>query len=155
MSYADSTESISRSSTTISTISRAGTALSSLPIETVLLNYRHSGPSSSGSQDTKPFGILVASSIQERYLGLDWALVELSDDSVTNCRKEILKKLDNVLISGHVASTLERSVVVTSFTGYSGRLMGTISPGFTPMKLSPRSKFQDVWTVKFDLPLSK
>jgi hypothetical protein len=146
---------MSRVDTTNSTASRVGTGLASSALETVVLYEKGNDASSSSSQVTSHVGALKSSSTQGTQLGLDWALVELSDNSVRSCRKTFLRmpQSANILVPQHIASTVEREVNVTFITGYSGTLTGTIAPGFTRMRLLPRSKFQEVWTLNLDKPL--
>jgi hypothetical protein len=97
------------------------------------------------------------SSFQEGQLGLDWALTELSESYIELQRNTFKASgYDARSITNHnIPFTVEHEVNVTSITGYSDTLTGVLSPSLTHMKLSPRSKFQDVWTVTFDTPLSK
>jgi hypothetical protein len=126
------------------------------PIETKVLHKEKNISSPSIRQDSSKLGVLTAQSAQESQLGLDWALIRLSDNSVEDARRAFCCNNFAAVNSPHyIISTLEEEVSVTSITGYSGTITGVLSPGFTPMKLSPRSKFQDVWTIVFDKPLSK
>lgn len=127
----------------------------SSPIETGVLYEENNILSPPVRQDSSKLGFLASHSAQESQLGLDWALIRLSDSSVEDARKAFRWHDFATINPPHcIISTLEEEVGVTSITGYSGTITGVLSPGFTPMKLSPRSKFQDVWTIVFDKPLS-
>jgi hypothetical protein len=113
--------------------------------------------SPSVSDATKRIGTLAYSTNQEQQFGLDWALIELSSSFVEYYRAVFLVSTDiaKYYEPSLIASKPERDVDVAYIRVGKGLSMGRISPGFTPMKLSPRSKFQDVWTVTFDSRLSK
>jgi hypothetical protein len=129
----------------------------SQPVQSVLLFVQGNTTSSGNYQNAKQIGLLRVSSSQEGQLGLDWALTELSESYIELQRNTFKASgYDARCITNHnIPFTVEHEVNVTSITGYSGTLTGVLSPGFTHMKLSPRSKFQDVWTVTFDKPLCK
>jgi len=95
--------------------------------------------------------------VAESDLGLDWALIKLSNQSVHKARHDQNKNFPRV--GGESPrQTLANPGEITSVsasTGYSGRLSGVLLPGSTMMRLSPRGKFQEVWTVQFDQPLGK
>ena len=98
----------------------------------------------------------TASSISGTQVGLDWALIELSQLNMSNGRKNAGKKLPETIVPPQrVVPSLKVEGDVVIVTGYSGTLRGKISSSTTVMRLSQRSKFQEVWSVRLDSRLSK
>jgi len=101
--------------------------------------------------------ILGMQSGSEMQLGLDWAIVELSENAILDARSSRMKTktLKNIALSGRIIPKLEKAANIVAYTGYNGVIKGTISPSITMMRLSPRSSFQGVWTVRLDSPLTQ
>jgi hypothetical protein len=146
----------SNSNSTTSTVSRNETHKVTSTIETVVL-FEKQGIGSTSSNESSVLGHLSKSSVAESDLGLDWALIKLSDQSVHKARHAQNKNFQRVR-GESPRQTLANPGEITSVsasTGYSGRLSGVLLPGSTMMRLSSRGKFQEVWTVQFDQPLGK
>jgi hypothetical protein len=82
-------------------------------------------------------------------------MIELSDQSLYDTR--YLNGLRDLWTGiGVLRQDLSRSDVwkngraVTVTTGYSGTIPGFLLLGSTAMRLTPRGKFQEVWTVQLD-----
>lgn len=149
--------SLSRSDTTNSTSSRTESKNVSSHIETVFLYNEESKIANPTFQGLTKLGHLSTSSILGTQLGLDWALIELSEISSLNARNTIAKNelLKNVVVPRRIVSRLERDAAIVAIKGYSGISRGSISSSTTMMRLSHRSTFQEVWTVRLDSPLGK
>jgi len=129
------------------------------PAQPVVLH----NPTSPTTQNSTIMGHLSESSIlgmqlgSDMQLGLDWAIVKLSESAILDARTSRMKNKSskNVALSGTIIPKLENAANILAYTGYNGVVKGTISPSTTMMRLSPRSNFQEVWTVRLDSPLSK
>lgn len=96
------------------------------------------------------------SSISGSQLGLDWALIWLSQPTISNIgMNSKSRSLENVVLPRRVVPNLEKEADIVVVTGYSGIVKGKISLSTTMMRLSQRSKFQEVWTVRLDSTLGK
>ena len=85
----------------------------------------------------------IASTIGKE-LGYDWALIESSQFRISNIGNLIQTiPLDNV----------QKDVLV--FTGHSGIVEGKVSPSSSMMKLSSRTMFQEVWSIKLESNIGK
>jgi hypothetical protein len=146
----------SDSNSTTSTVSKNETHKVPSTVETVVL-FEKQGIGSTSSNPSNVLGHLWVFSMTELDLGLDWALIKLSDQSVHKARHDQNKNFLRVG-GGSPRQTLATPGEIKSVsasTGYSGRLSGILLPGSTMMRLSPRGKFQEVWTVQFNQPLGK
>jgi len=157
MSSADSEAGLSRSNTTASTFSRTEgeNTVSTAAIDNYVIRFEKEGLNIHSGRKSSIIGRLSASSLSGIDPGLDWALIELSDQSFYDTR--YLNGLRNLWIGTGVprqvlsgADIGEHRRVVVVFTGYSGTIRGFLLPGSTAMKLTPRSKFQEVWTVQLE-----
>ena len=148
---------LSRSNTTASTISHTEieNTVSTAATDTYVLRLDKEGQNMLSGQKPSIIGSISASSLSGTDPGLDWALIELSDQSFYDAR--YLNGLRNIwagnsifrqVISRSSSENLHRAVTVV--TGYSGTIRGFLLPGSTAMKLTPRSKFQEVWTVQLE-----
>lgn len=96
------------------------------------------------------------SSISGSQLGLDWALIQLSQPTISNIgTNSRSRSLENVVLPRRVVPSLENEADIVVVTGYSGIVKGKISLSTTMMRLSQRSKFQEVWTVRLDNTLGR
>jgi hypothetical protein len=112
---------------------------------------------SSSTYESDIIGHFSVSSLAETDLGLDWALIELLDQSVYKERHDQnanYRQITNGLPRQTLPCPKETTSVLAA-TGYSGRMSGVLLPGSTMMRLSPGGKFQEVWTVQFGKTLGK
>ena len=158
MSSAESEADLSRSNTTASTSSQTegANAVNTAVIDNYVLKFQDEDQNIRSEENPGIVGLLSASSLSGTDLGLDWALIELSDQKFYDAH--YLNGLRNFwagnnIFPRHVVSQTKgprhtRSVTVV--TGYSGTIRGLLLPGSTAMKLTPRSKFQEFWTVQLE-----
>ncbi|KUJ20175.1 uncharacterized protein LY89DRAFT_473235 [Mollisia scopiformis] len=115
------------------------------------LSYNGEEPSKSTTTITE-FTIPFATSTQR---GHDWALFELSQESVREAKKALegnsLFAIFNV--PQHLASMPSKDTEIIAAKGGSGVSRGVLSPSSTMMKSERSCNFQEVWTVRFNSPL--
>jgi hypothetical protein len=161
MSSAESTTSISRSNTTTSSVSNTqvyNTVDTTLVDNSVAVVFRgEEVTDTSTAYERSVIGHLSESSLNGADLGLDWALIELLDQNLYKVRLE--KALSGIWtglsVPRWLSSTPTTNISVSAATGFSGRISGVLLPGSTLMRLTPRGKFQEVWSVRFDKALGK
>jgi hypothetical protein len=91
----------------------------------------------------------IASSVSGTQLGLDWALFKITEPDMIDTIKPLnTGSLGDVVLPRRVVPSLVKEKDIVAVTGHSGILMGKISSSTTMMRLSPGSKFQEVWTVR-------
>ena len=149
-------EPLSRSNTDSSTRSRSPLE-DATPKAGTVLSFRETvvcvGPVHGGHI----LGCLYATSLLKADLGLDWALIQLSDQAVFQVQYNLTKRDPRRAhgIASQILPSPNKLTSILSMTGYSGRMNGVLFPGSTMIRLSPSCKFQEVWTVQFDRPLGK
>jgi hypothetical protein len=82
-------------------------------------------------------------------LGLDWAMLKIGGPSITNDASSVTNRwLGNVALPREVSSRPLKETEVIVVTGHSGVLTGRLSPSIIMIRLSPGSKYQEVWGVR-------
>jgi hypothetical protein len=99
----------------------------------------------------------VSSVIMDSHLGFDWALISLDENGIEDARKASLKAtlLKNIVLPKRVMPRIERDAAIVALRGHSVISRGSISSSTTMMRLPHDIRFQEVWTVRLDSPLSK
>ncbi|PMD34957.1 hypothetical protein L207DRAFT_638433 [Hyaloscypha variabilis F] len=161
MSSVESVTSISRSNTTTSTVlnTQVDNTVDRTPVDnSVAAVFRAEEVTDTSTADERSaIGHLSKSSLNGADLGLDWALIELLNQSVYKARhdKGLAGIGTGLSVPRWLSSNPTTSISVSAATGFSGRISGVLLPGSTLMRLTPRGKFQEVWSVRFDRALAE
>jgi hypothetical protein len=161
MSSVESVTSISRSNTTTSTVSntQVDNTVDRTPVDnSVAAVFRGEEVIDTSTADERSaIGHLSKSSLNGADLGLDWALIELLNQSVYKAQhdKGLAGIGTGLSVPRWLSSNPTTSISVSAATGFSGCISGVLLPGSTMMRLTPRGKFQEVWSVQFHKPLGK
>jgi hypothetical protein len=101
--------------------------------------------------------LCFSSASSDSQLGLDWSLIGFDETGIKKAQKasQSSARLASIILPKRVAASPEYDSTIVVLKGHGVISRGSISASTTMMRLPHDKRFQEVWTIRLDSPLSK